>query len=294
MFRILKLFAIFILFPLSIYAENYELSICTIFKNDAPFLKEWIEFHKLQGVTHFYLYNNNSTDNYETVLKPYIEKNEVTLTQWNFTYKSGDTDGWHQIQRNSYKDCLDKYGSQSEWIAFLDSDEFLFSVKGEPLPKFLKNYKKYGAVCAYWLLFGTSDVEDIPSGSLMIEYLTRCCQKTIPRNNRVKSIVQPKYVKSVKSAHHFYYKPGYFHVDEHFRRFEMHGPITYDKIRINHYWTRTEKYFREHKMPSRNNRRHHEVKKVLRGMADSYNTRTDKVIQQYVPALRKSMGFKQK
>ena len=42
--------------------KKFYLSFCSIFKNEAPYMKEWIEYHLLVGVDHFYLYNNNSTD----------------------------------------------------------------------------------------------------------------------------------------------------------------------------------------------------------------------------------------
>ena len=40
--------------------KKYNVAVCAIFKNEAPYLKEWIEFNHLVGVEHFYLYNNNS------------------------------------------------------------------------------------------------------------------------------------------------------------------------------------------------------------------------------------------
>ncbi len=61
---------------------KYYLSICAIFKNEAAYLGEWIEFHRLAGVEHFYLYNNLSDDNYFSVLKYYIDKGTVTLRDW--------------------------------------------------------------------------------------------------------------------------------------------------------------------------------------------------------------------
>src|SRR5437016_521510 len=63
-------------------AKKYNLSICTIFKNEAPYLKEWIEYHKLVGVDHFYLYNNLSLDAFRRILAPYIKDELVTLIQW--------------------------------------------------------------------------------------------------------------------------------------------------------------------------------------------------------------------
>lgn len=54
--------------------KKYYVSICGIFKDEAFYLKEWIEYHKKAGVDHIYLYNNNSTDNYLTIIKPYLEE----------------------------------------------------------------------------------------------------------------------------------------------------------------------------------------------------------------------------
>ena len=55
------------------------LSLCMNFKDEAPYLKEWLDFHILVGVDHFYLFNNNSSDNYEQIIKPYKEKGYITL-----------------------------------------------------------------------------------------------------------------------------------------------------------------------------------------------------------------------
>ncbi len=41
-----------------------KISIISLFRDEAPYLKEWIEFHRLIGVDQFHLVNNNSTDNY--------------------------------------------------------------------------------------------------------------------------------------------------------------------------------------------------------------------------------------
>ena len=38
------------------------LAVGAIFQNEARYLREWIEFHRRQGVERFYLYENNSSD----------------------------------------------------------------------------------------------------------------------------------------------------------------------------------------------------------------------------------------
>ena len=49
------------------------LSIAAIYRDEGPYLREWIEFHRLVGVERFFLYNNRSTDDHLEVLAPYID-----------------------------------------------------------------------------------------------------------------------------------------------------------------------------------------------------------------------------
>ena len=46
------------------------LAACTIYRDDADYLPEWIEFHRLVGVERFFLYDNGSTDDHLEVLAP--------------------------------------------------------------------------------------------------------------------------------------------------------------------------------------------------------------------------------
>ena len=78
---------------------KYRISLCLIFKNEAPFLKEWLDYHLAIGIDHFYLYNNNSDDNYMVIVKPYVDKGIVTLIEWPEPYS----------QFKCYKHCYDTY-----------------------------------------------------------------------------------------------------------------------------------------------------------------------------------------
>ena len=53
---------------------RYELAVVAILKNEAPYVREWVEYHLVAGVDHFYLYDNDSEDNLAEVLKPLIVK----------------------------------------------------------------------------------------------------------------------------------------------------------------------------------------------------------------------------
>lgn len=281
---------LFFLFIDPLFA-NYDLAICAIFKNEAPFLKEWIEFHKLQGVQHFFLYNNNSEDDYLSFLEPYLN-NEVTLVQW-----PSIDDGNHlhllEVQTGAYMDCIKGQKNKIQWIACIDLDEFLFCPTGEPLTKFLDRYTSYGGVCVNWIKFGTSNVEEIPAGKLMIETLVCCNPPNHINNHSIKSIVQPHYVKTKVGAHSFGYVKGKYAVNAE-GLFVPHNPaktISLDKIRINHYWARTEKYFREKKIARIQRHRDFFTTEMLINEKNEANQYQDDAILQFVEDLRKAMGM---
>ena len=60
----------------------YYLTACLIFRDAASYLEEWLRFHLLVGVEHFYLYDNDSSDDYLSVLRPFCAEGKVTLTRW--------------------------------------------------------------------------------------------------------------------------------------------------------------------------------------------------------------------
>src|SRR6185295_2887675 len=85
-FRIL-LFLIFhslgsYLYSTNFHSKKYNFSICSVFNNEAKFIKEWIEYHKLIGIDHFYLYNISSSDRYMKEINSYIKEGLITLIHW--------------------------------------------------------------------------------------------------------------------------------------------------------------------------------------------------------------------
>lgn len=106
---------------------KYQLSACAIFQDEAPYLKEWIEFHRLVGVEHFYLYNHRSRDHYREVLKPYILSGVVELIDK--PKVANRIMVFNRLQCKCYNECLAKTRGISKWVAFIDIDEFLFPCK---------------------------------------------------------------------------------------------------------------------------------------------------------------------
>lgn len=147
--------------------KAHKVTICAIFKNEGSYLKEWIEYHIIVGVDHFYMYNNNSTDNYLEVLQPYIDCGRVTLIDW--PYQQG--------QMKAYRDCIENRKNEANWIGFIDLDEFIVPNQNNNIYDFLEHFNNRPAVKLYWQLFGTSGKLDRDRNGLVIEDFTVCWNK---------------------------------------------------------------------------------------------------------------------
>lgn len=223
------IFIYFLLFiSSSVSAYKYELSMVAIFQDEARFLPEWIEYHYCKGVQHFWMYNNNSKDDYKTALAPFIQKGLVELIEWPSVLEANE--GSHfsfTVQPGAYNDALKRAKGKSRWLAINDTDEFLLPFKEKTIREILKTKRMYGQVCVHWLNFGTSHIERIADKTSMLSQLVLRSTDDDPGNDSYKSIVQPELVDFCNHPHFCILKPG---VDQ------IHVPR--DEIRINHYWTR--------------------------------------------------------
>jgi len=184
---------------------EHDLAVCTIFKDEAPYLKEWIDYHHhILGVTRFYLYDNDSTDDYQSVLQPYIEKGIVEVIPWESSEEHAirgwiPDETWVVYQIGAYNNCLKKRAlGKARWVAMIDVDEFIVPTNGvDSFKKILKQYSypwsSVGSIKIHWKVFGTSNVWDLAPGELQIEKLYLRSQDDHGWNRRqVKSIHRPE------------------------------------------------------------------------------------------------------
>ena len=243
-----KLILFLVCFCIDVLNANdyqYQLAIGAIFRDEAPYLKEWIEFHKLVGVQHFYLYNNCSTDEYESVLSPYIHSGEVELIQWPYT--SSSWENWlYEVQAGAYRDSISLAKGKAKWLALIDIDEFLTPMSSNNVPDILKEYEVFGGVGFNWKIFGHSGLLDLEPNKLLIESLVMTAVHDRPTHLGIKSIVRPEYVKDCKHPHYVSYIDSFYHVNSNKEPYiDSTGStnnVYYDRLVINHYWSRTGNY----------------------------------------------------
>jgi len=238
---------------------NY-LSICMNFKDEAPYLKEWLDFHLIVGVEHFYLFDNNSSDNFLEILKPYREKKLVTL---------------HSVKDNPakpkvYEHVLKNYSEKNSWIGFLDCDEFLCPTIEDDIKNIIKDFEEYPGIGINWKMFGSNNHLKKPKGLVIENYILRQDEKESgwTENHHIKSIVNPKKVfPNFVNPHFFLYNPffclpkipaavnenyeiiGNNSSDEYIKKLPAFtNEVSYNKLSVNHYWSKSEEEYINRKL----------------------------------------------
>lgn len=233
-----------------------RLGICSVFKNEAANLEEWILFHQAQGFTRFYLFDDKSTDDSLAVLEPFVRSGAVTVGTTNdlplFTLGR---------QPAAFNIGLKQARRESDWVAFIDTDEFLFSPNGYITDHLPKNPFVAG-VAIWWRIFGSSGNHTSPAVGVLRGFtqsarfpstITEAAEIFRFQNEeffgergriisgnvlQVKSIVRPRMVRE----YHVHQPTKYFGilVDENGNIFNRgrHLP-THSKLRINHYWSKS-------------------------------------------------------
>lgn len=222
------------------------LSVVCIIKNEARYISEWIAYYKMMGVDHIYLFNNGSTDNIEEVLKKYVQSGYVTLLKFNGA----------NAQLPLYRLTLRALRKTSRWIAYIDADEFVLPREGT-LREYMQTQEKHPGIGINWIVYGTGGHVERPEGLVTENYLLTFEDRNNLLNLRIKAIVNPKEVYDMASPHFCVLKNGKFVVDEDGEEITAKwmyvsgsgpaftGENKTKKIRINHYWTKSEQDLRE-------------------------------------------------
>ena len=216
-----------------------QLGITTIQRDRAPWIKEWVAFHYLVGFRKFYIFLHNSSDNTNEIL---------TNLKKNFDIKIFTVDpDLVAPQLKCYQDSYTKFGGEVDWMAFIDSDEFLFPTEDSSMEIALNKFssEKISALGVYWSCFGSSGYIEEPKGLIIENYKYRA-GPGYTNDRHIKSIVRGGQGKPVKVSDPHFFKTPLGTYDENLR------PITYgwtdfeptyEKFRINHYATQSRSHF---------------------------------------------------
>lgn len=226
---------------------NGKAALHCMFQNEAAYLSEWLDYHLRLGFDRIYLTNDGSTDHYQQILAPYLKAGSVVLEEARTDLDFFDREEWHKNK------MLDRARGQYQWVAFLDADEFIYLKTGE-LGSFLKGKDQWPGLVLNSFFYGTSGVEQLATGELLTERLTFRFRDDHHEHQLVKSLVQPAYGFRFfnRNPHYPQYSPLARLRQVDGQRFHPAQPrILREPASINHYWYRTEQYYREQKRPRR-------------------------------------------
>jgi hypothetical protein len=170
---------------------KYDLVICAIAKNEQPYLLEWIAYHRVIGVDHFYLLDNESSDGSFQLLSALQKAGIVTLIRWPNRISYAGFEGipvGPQVPGYNFVLRLLKTGKLAKWVAFLDLDEFVVPSSGN-FKDLIQLYDGCAGVALNWRIFGSSGHRAL-TANLVIERFKRCSELTFAPNKHVKCCVQ--------------------------------------------------------------------------------------------------------
>ena len=156
--------------------KRFDLSICTATsRSDRRHLVEWIEYHRLIGVQHFFIYNTALSNEglLPLALQDFIAEGRVTVVPWPYRncvrqgMSSGRWFGWMEsgeqnltwfppptaiAQTAALDSCYLRFKHTSTYMAHIDDDEFISfsrqapsssSLNGVRYPRLLKSLVDY-------------------------------------------------------------------------------------------------------------------------------------------------------
>jgi len=182
----------------------------------------------------FFLYDNDSTDNFEEVLDPYIKQGIVSYIPWHTGIAPyidpGSIPKHTGYPWTAFKDCVNKSKGKVKWLGILDTDEFINTKNDKSgLKKILNKYENTNValVTFKWRCFGTGELWDIPKGALLTELIYKRAADDYRSHKLTKDFVRPE-VSIFPRCHGSSLEKGY-------------TSKNYDKIQINHYQYRGRK-----------------------------------------------------
>jgi len=172
--------------------QKYYLSVGAMFKNESHSIKEWITHYIHHGVEHFYLINDNSSDNFMEVIQEYIDKNIVTLFNVNEPYYLGR-------QRHLYNNHILPLIKETKWLLMVDVDEYVWSKLDINLSNLLKRCNHLGQIQIRQTIYGSNGHITQP------KFIVKSFTKRIKDNSsdgKLKYLVNSSYEFSSLNIHY--------------------------------------------------------------------------------------------
>lgn len=225
-----------------------RVAIAAIFRNEHPYVLEWIAHHQALGVESFYVADNISDDGTSELLQALHDLGVIRRIP--FPTSSG-----RAPQLPAYAELIGTHAVDEDWIAVIDADEFIVPTDSarsvaavlEPI----ECAPHVGAVAMNWSIHGSSWRLNHTEGLLGERFLRRAHQ-SFGANHHYKTILRRSAFSAVGSnPHHMGLHPGWrcVHTDgtevsDHPRHGKgLSERVVWSGLRLNHYIVKSREEF---------------------------------------------------
>lgn len=165
--------------PRALLPGNSGRVIVGCMKNEAPYIVEWIAYHRAIGFDNFLIYTNDCTDGTDSILQRLDQMGIVH-------HRNNDNWSGQSPQQFALDAALEEpVLQQAEWIAHIDVDEFVNVRCGNgTLDDFFAAVPEATNVAMTWRLFGHGGVTELADRPV-IEQFTACAPKYCPKPHTV-------------------------------------------------------------------------------------------------------------
>ena len=136
--------------------NNIKAALCAIVKLENHYIKEWVDYHLSLGFDKIFIYDNNDLDG--------ESPNEIlnTYDQVEIIDVRGRLARQEQcnLQAQCYNECYQKNGKNFNWIAFIDTDEFITLTSIANIKEFLADsrFNTYNCIYLPWVYYTDNDL----------------------------------------------------------------------------------------------------------------------------------------
>lgn len=269
-----------------------DIAIIAMIRDEGCYLAEWIEYHRLVGVTKFYIFDNESKDNTKEVLEPYIKSGIVKYQFLSDSELEGLKNKFKEKRKAHVAHWLgiEQARQTAQWVTIIDVDEFILPKTYGTIPNFMAQFPRgVNQVILGWDIYGNNGHKTKPDGLVIENYTSKGKLKTI---FNFKSIVNPRAI--VIDNNHYHHVIGKT-VDENGKilRRHMHEYQAPSNIcPINHYIVRS--LAECEAKCAKNQAINHENRYSAKDYFNKYNLNEteDNFITKYADEIKKSLKLK--
>jgi hypothetical protein len=164
-----------------------KVGVAAIFKNEYPYILEWIAYHQSIGVDKFYIADNISNDGSTELLEALDDIGIITRIP--YPRVEGQAP-----QAPAYNHIIQNYGDEVDLLGFVDADEFIVS-EGDLKENLAAFYSddNYGAMGLNWKVFGSNN-DYFGSNGLIVKRFTKHAKIDFDSNRHIKTFLKPNFV----------------------------------------------------------------------------------------------------